>query len=208
VLKALTYRKKLSDDDFQAIISFFEKFSMKYGVGSIAKFDDEVSMRDRVEFYANQAVKFKEVIRNAKISAEVDEALQTYDERRDDESFGLARLTADEKAKIHAHIKVIRKTIEDSELADRKKNALFERLNSLAEEVDLHGTKTDRFFMFLGDAAFVIGEMGKKAKPFLDEVRSMIKVVSRARARQEGISLPPGDEPLMLPSSGGGSDEN
>jgi hypothetical protein len=94
----------------------------------------------------------------------------------------------------------MRAIIESSPLSVRKKNALYARLNNLAREVDAHGTRTDQFFAFAGDLAFVLGDMATKAKPFLEEVRETLRVVSRARARQEGVSLPAGDEPLHLPS--------
>jgi hypothetical protein len=117
-----------------------------------------------------------------------------------EETFGFAFLNSSEKSRIHINIEKIRKLIEESPLTDRKKNALFDRLNDLSDEVDRVGTRTDAFFAFLSDAAFVAGEMAKKAKPFTDEVKDMIKTVGRSRARQEGTSLPPGDEVLKLPS--------
>ncbi len=116
------------------------------------------------------------------------------------DSFGLAKLNDDEKANVHRNIKKIREIIEISEISDRKRNALFERLNALSAEVDLHGTRTDRFFAFMADAAFAASNMTKNAKPFLAEVKDMVKTIGRSRARQEGVSLPPGDEVLQLPS--------
>lgn len=122
--------------------------------------------------------------------------------KTDAESFGIARLNSEEKKKIHEHISRIREILETSDLSERKKNKLFERLNNLAQEVDTQGTLTDRFFAFAGDVAFVLGDMTTKAKPLTDEVKEMLRIVARSRARQEGISLPPGDEVLRLPSPG------
>jgi hypothetical protein len=116
-----------------------------------------------------------------------------------DETFGLARLNEEERAKIHAHIDNVRAIIGTSILSDRKKNALYERLNRLAGEVNAHGTRTERFFSFMGDIAFVMGDMAEKAKPLFKEVKEMMRIVARSRARQEGISLPPGDDVILLP---------
>jgi hypothetical protein len=63
----------------------------------------------------------------------------------------------------------VRSIIQKSKIADRKKNALFERLSDLEREVNTHGTRTDRFFAFAGDVGFVLGDMANKAKPLIVE---------------------------------------
>lgn len=141
------------------------------------------------------------------VGSEVYEVLSEYEATQAEETFGIARLNPTEKQKIHEHISAIRKVIESSPLSDRKKNALFARLNELANEVDKHGTRTDNFFAFLGDLAFTVGDMAGKAQPAIKEVREMLKIVYRARARQENISLPSGDEPLQLSPPDSESDE-
>lgn len=135
----------------------------------------------------------------SKTKLEIDEIIGRYISNIDEDSFGFAKLNSQEKNKIYEHISRIRLLIEASDLPDRKKNALFERLSSLAGEVDQYGTRTDQFFAFMGDVAFVMGDMTKKAKPLIDEVKDMMKILSRSRARQEGVSLPPGDETVLLP---------
>lgn len=130
----------------------------------------------------------------------VDQLLDKYDVERGDPQYGTAILDSSEKDEVHSHISAIRRIIEESTLDTRKKNALFGRLNDLAIEVDRIGTKTDRFFSFMADLGFALGEFGNNAKPLIEEVRGMIKTISRARARQEGVSLPSDDEPLKLPT--------
>jgi hypothetical protein len=51
----------------------------------------------------------------------------------------------------------------------------------------------------MGDVAFVMGDMAEKAKPLINEVKEMMRIVTRSRARQEGVSLPPGDDVILLP---------
>ncbi len=134
------------------------------------------------------------------IEASVSDLLDQYESKVGLNSFGFAKLNDDEKRKIHANINKIRVIVNESAISDRKKNALYGKLDDLASEVDRIGTRTDQFFAFMGDVAFVMGDMATKAKPLLDEVKDMIKTVGRARARQEGVSLPPGDTPLSLPA--------
>jgi hypothetical protein len=41
--------------------------------------------------------------------------------------------------------------------------------------------------------------MAEKAKPLFKEVKEMMRILARSRARQEGVSLPPGDDVILLP---------
>jgi len=129
----------------------------------------------------------------------VDKLLDEYDEQRG-EGFGVAELTPDEKTAIHAKLDDMRRTINASLLAPRKKNALMRKINALADEVDKVGTRTDGFFAFAGDAAFVVGEMAEKAKPFIEQVKDILGILRGSRARTEGVALPKSEEPLGLPS--------
>lgn len=187
-------------EEYDAIATFATKFCSRYKIpvnlaaksASISSFE---YMKQVIAIITNN----RSNILAQSLDSEVEGLILQYDSSSS-ESFGVARLNAEEKKSIHQHIQRIRTIIQQSSLPDRKKNALYERLTLLTKEVDQHGTVTDRFFSFVADLGFVLGDFGKNAKPLLDEARGMIKALSRARARQEGISLPPGDEPLRLPS--------
>lgn len=129
------------------------------------------------------------------------EARQAIDKTKG-ETFGYARLTGDEKEMAHGHLKKIRELIEESELADRKKNKLFERINDLSRELDRNGTHTDRFFAFSMDMAFVSGQMAERAKPALDELKEFLRIIWRARQRTEGVALPGPEDFPQLPPQG------
>jgi hypothetical protein len=134
------------------------------------------------------------------IGGKLDALIQEYQASTErDSSFGFAFLTAGEKEAIHHNITAIRKAIESSSLAPRKKRALFGRLNMLAEEVDKDGTKTDAFFAFLGDLALVSGEMAEKAKPAINQFKEVLEIVAKSRAKQEGASLPSPEDLKLLP---------
>jgi hypothetical protein len=114
-------------------------------------------------------------------------------------AFGYTILTKEEKGLIHSHIEKIRKIIEASKLEDRKKNALLDALANLARDVNRNGTRTDRFFAFASELGFCLGDFAKKAKPLFDEVKAILKIVTKARAREENIQLPSNGEILSLP---------
>jgi hypothetical protein len=139
----------------------------------------------------------------AVVSTDVDELIQEYEAATTTQgAFGYAKLDKSEKTSIHQHLKKIREIIEKSALDDRKKNALFERINKLSEEVDREGTRTDRFFAFAGDLAFVAGIMAGRAKPAINEFKEILKIVLRSRARQEQTALPKPQEVFSLPDLG------
>ncbi|WP_435657966.1 hypothetical protein [Brucella pituitosa] len=131
---------------------------------------------------------------------EVDRLIDNYEKIVDEaESFGIASLDSDEKKSLHTHLENVRVIIQESLIPDRKKNALFHRLQALRSEVDSIGTKTDRFFAFAGDVSFVLGDMAEKAKPFIAEVKEILTIIRGSRARTEHVQLPH-DDTLGLPS--------
>jgi len=112
---------------------------------------------------------------------------------------GYAILTGEEKKEIHVHIERIRTLIDGSGLDDRKKNALLDRLTELAAEVNRNGTRTDRFFAFFSEFGFSVSQFTNNAKPAIEEVKAILRIVYHARARHDGIKLPPGDDIPLLP---------
>jgi hypothetical protein len=194
------------DSELAAVRLFYARFFSKFGI----QLDDDVvepefDDKEFVESVTFFIVSNKSKFTSPEIETEIDELIDGIAAKGGD-TFGVAHLNEQEKIKIHSHIEKIRRLVSESDLSERKKNALFERLNALSLEVDQYGTRTDRFFAFMGDAAFCLGDMTKKAAPFIEEVKNVIKIVSRARARQEGVSLPPGDEPLSIPAPEEGLD--
>jgi len=195
------WKNSPAEDDDAATVAQMKAFI----VGIIRKYQLKIALED-----FSGDFKFEEIFSEieAYISkseqqvaeVEIERIIETIGLEHDPESFGYAVLNASEKRRIHENIKKIRELLDSAELEKRKKNKLFSRINELATEVDKDGTSTDNFFAFLGDTAFVVGDMALKAKPFTDEVKDMIKTIGRARARKEGVSLPSGDEVFKLPA--------
>ena len=187
-----------NSDDYMAIVTFVDRFCKHFGLQiEFPQLQPSASNYQRLEAYTDiiRALGINAV--EASLSHDIDGIISKY-EGISDSSFGLAHLNSEEKRKILEHLEHARNVIEGNKLSDRKKNALFERLADLVLEVNAHGTRTHRFFAFAGDLGFVMGDMADKAKPLFNEVKEILKIVTRSRARQEGVSLPSGDQVLQL----------
>ena len=122
----------------------------------------------------------------------------TYFKQMRDGSINAVNLKLGEKTKIHEHLNRIKAIIEESGLADNKKNGLLAKVNALAIEVDRTGTRTDAFLGLYLDACMALGRGAEYAKPFLDEVKFLIGIIARAKARDEGIALPSADQAPLI----------
>jgi hypothetical protein len=191
-------QNELSIEDSEFITQFVLKFTKKFNISIPAGLVQGPAQQRAKSVVVWISTHFKSALVRDSVSIEVDDVIDEFLDRQD-ETFGLAHLNDEEKTKIHSKINHIREIIASSSLSDRKKNALYDRLNRLAGEVDAYGTRTERFFSFMGDIAFVIGGMADKAKPLLNEAKEMMRIVARSRGRQEGVSLPPGDDVILLP---------
>jgi hypothetical protein len=188
-------------DDYIKAKALFKSFVSRYDIPvDIAEALRMTNPGESVAVIADIITLHRELLLTANIDIAVEDLLNNYESGAGLDSFGVAKLNEEEKRRITNNIDAIRVAVDQSQITDRKKNALHKKLDELAAELNRIGTRTDQFFAFMGDVAFVMGDMATKAKPLLDEVKDMIKTVSRARARQEGVSLPPGDSPLSLPA--------
>lgn len=204
---------KPTEADFSAACGYLEAFyesnnwktpeRLNPGGYSGSDSPDDISRKNRAiprlqyEAYANQIMHNHRAVikRNGK---EVLDASMA-------KTIGYAVLEPDEKTEIHKHIERIRALVDASGLDDRKKNNLFDRLAGLASEVNRNGTRTDRFFAFASELGFSIGQFAKDAKPAIDETKEILKIVTRARGRHEGLKLPEGDVVLSLPEPSDGN---
>ncbi|MCC8954112.1 hypothetical protein H8B02_11760 [Bradyrhizobium sp. Pear77] len=203
---------KPSEADYSAACGYLEAFyetnnwkpPERLGAGGYSGSDtpDEISRKTRAiprlqyEAYANQIMLNHRAVMKAKGKEVLDAATA--------KTIGYAVLEPDEKTAILAHIEKIRTLVEASGLDDRKKNNLFSRLAALTSEVNRNGTRTDRFFAFASELGFSIGQFTKDAKPAIDETKAILKIVTKARSRHEGLKLPEGDVVLSLPEPSAG----
>jgi hypothetical protein len=195
----------LGDDDIVKVIAFVARVVEKNDLPVDVPSDDYEHPGDRLDDLCASIVESRGALIEAGHKEEIESLFDDYSKKQnEDEEFGIAKLTEDEKRRVHAHLDKIRQIVEKSSLTRRKKNALFERLNRLRQEVDREGTTTDAFFAFGGDLAFVVGQMAESAKPAIHEFKEVLKIVLGRRATTEGVQLPQPDQFPRLP---GPSDE-
>ncbi len=192
----------LDENELIKLLLFIEKLVEKHNL-EVDVPDNSSAPKDRMAELLESINDSRSLLIENSVTADVDDLLQKYeDSSKSPEEFGFAKLNQSEKEQIHEHLKNVRKIIEESNLDDRKKNALFGRINTLASEVDKEGTKTDAFFAFAGDLAFVSGIMAKRAKPAIDEFKAILKIVLRSRAKNEQTALPNPQEVFLLSDMG------
>jgi len=76
----------------------------------------------------------------------------------------------------------------------------LDRLNALSQEIDKAGTRMDGFVAFWVDVGFAFGTSVKAAKPAFQELKEVLGILYRSRARAENTSLPPSGDEAILPS--------
>ncbi|MCF8879090.1 hypothetical protein L5876_04600 [Hyphobacterium sp. SN044] len=103
--------------------------------------------------------------------------------------FGLFKLTSIEKQNIRDHLDIIKGLVDKSTISLRKKNAIYDRIAKLANEVDRDGTRMDSFLSLLPDIGYAFGKAAENAEPALNESKEILRIVAEARARNDGPSV-------------------
>ena len=76
------------------------------------------------------------------------------------------------------------------------KQRLLKRIEKLQAELHKKVSDLDKFWGLVGDAGVVLGKFGKDAKPLVDRITEIAKIVWQTQARAE--ELPSGtDMPLL-----------
>jgi hypothetical protein len=206
--KQILNKSPPTDDDYAIANGFLEAFYESHGwpppnratyTSSQSDSVDELARKIRAAQRLQYEAYVSEITNNYK-AATKRTAKQALDAALG-KAVGYAILEPSEKEEINKHIENVRKIIEESGLDDRKKNDLFERLSDLTKEVSRNGTRTDRFFAFASELGFCLGQFTKNAKPAITETKAIMRIIWGARARHDGIKLPPGDGdmPPLLP---------
>ena len=87
-------------------------------------------------------------------------------------------------------------------LQNEHKQRLLRRLEKLQSELHKRVSDLDRFWGLIGDAGVALGKLGKDAKPIVDRVREIAKIVWQTQSRAE--ELPSGTD---LPWLGNDEDD-
>ncbi len=116
-----------------------------------------------VDHYTTQ-VRLKNVRRNKKFSVSLDTAT---------------------KIKIHHFINQIKNSIEQTDLEEHKKNALYEKLNSFANEVDRSRTGWQSGMAVYVSVCQYIGEGAKKLEPVREWFDSIAELLGKAKESED-----------------------
>lgn len=90
-----------------------------------------------------------------------------------------------ERTKVHHFIQQIRTVIESADLPDDKRNALFEKLNKFAAEVDRRRTKLQSGMAVIIAVCDGIGQGFKKLEPARQWIDSFAALLGHAKADEE-----------------------
>ncbi len=109
--------------------------------------------------------------------------------------------------RIQVLIDELRESISSSDLFEENhKQRLLKKLESLQSELHKKMSSLDKLWGFVGEAGIVLGKFGKDAKPFVDRITEILRIVWNTQARTE--ELPSGTEMPLLKSRTLGSDED
>ncbi len=84
--------------------------------------------------------------------------------------------------------------VSNSVLDSVHKDRLLKRLEKLQSELHKRVADLDKFWGLLGDAGVALGKFGKDAKPLVDRIRELTKIVWNTQSRAEELpsdSTPP-----------------
>ncbi len=187
----------LSDDELHLATKVIHQYAKRCGITP-----SPIDLTDMSRAYTRvmtEVLAIYDLYRARRLENEVDAKLEQIFAKKSGEDVAIAVLTSEEKTTIAGKLEFIRQIIESSSLETKKKNLLFKKLNKFAHEVTKDGTDTDTLFAFFGELSLNPGLMAKNAKPALDELKDIMRIVFRNRAEREGIPLPSPEDVLKLP---------
>ena len=176
----------LAAAEYEIAIAVVTRFAEKNGID--LEIGTSRNLNDRFSFLSQQ-------IREIGAQAAVDKftAARTM-------AMPLAVLSRQEKSEILSRVESIRKLIEASDLTVKKKNVLYKKLSDFAAEVSKDGTNSDTFFALAGETFLYSSLMGEKAKPALEEIKDILRIIFGNRAKREDLPLPSSNDILRFPS--------
>lgn len=109
-------------------------------------------------------------------------------------------LTPDLKMQIGGHLTAIRKIVDEAELSEGKRDAIFRRINNLQEEVDRDRTRTEAAMALLLEVTGAISKGATNLDPALDQVARIVKVFAKAKEENEQKTLSAPQDRKRLPA--------
>jgi len=101
-------------------------------------------------------------------------------------------LDAAARSAIHTLIEKIREKLNELKLPESKRDALFNKLNSFAAEIDRNRTRTEAFYAFALDVARTAREINDELKPLQQSIDRVLGWLDKASKWKD--ALPPWSE--------------
>jgi hypothetical protein len=101
-------------------------------------------------------------------------------------------LDAAAREAIHAFVGAIRSKLNELALPEAKREALFNKLNAFAAEVDRNRTRTEAFYAFAVEAARAAREVNDEIKPLQETIDRVFDWIEKAKKLSD--LLPPWSE--------------
>jgi hypothetical protein len=97
-------------------------------------------------------------------------------------------LTDDEYDKIQNNINTLRdKIIYSKEFSEEHKTRLLEKLEKLQNEIHKKMSSTDKVLGNVVSLGHILGKTTKEAKPFIDEVKDILKIIFKSKEKTENL---------------------
>jgi hypothetical protein len=136
---------------------------------------------------------FTTAIDHFKVQVQIDNARTAY-------VFSVA-LSQDEKDKLRNYVAEIKKVIDSSSLLQRKKERLYDLINSFLIEVDRDRAPWDRFADLVIGLAHLGGEAAQELEPARRLINSIARLLGRGKEVEESVKeLPPTRIPRQIPA--------
>jgi hypothetical protein len=113
----------------------------------------------------------------------------------------------DHKEEIGRLLERVRKVVNQAELADDKKNAIYAKIAALQSEIDRSTTRFDALLSRWLDLTNAIGEGASNLDPAVKTLERIMRIFGRAKADHDQGQLSPPEEKKQLPPPKSGYDD-
>jgi len=107
----------------------------------------------------------------------------------------ILELTPEIRQQLHSYVAKIRDVVTPLELAANKKEAIFRRLNALADEIDRDRTKTEAWTAFVLEIASAGGQAARELKPVKDLSDAIGNLLGKVKDIADGMRHLPAPMP-------------
>ena len=130
----------------------------------------------------SKGVKFEQFFEDFLRHSEVSSKKIKMEEARRLKTGGQTIVVLDATAReaIHALINAMREKLNELTLPENKREALFDKLNAFAAEVDRNRTRTEAFLSFVVDVARTAGTVSDELKPLRQPIDRILDLIEKA----------------------------